>query len=251
MNLARRLVAETLGSALLLAIVVGSAIMADRLAGGNAAVSLLANSLASAAGLLALILTFGGISGAHFNPVVTLSEAWHRGLARGHVLPYLAAQVLGAFAGVAAAHVMFGEPALSVAVQARAGAALWWSEFVATFGLVAVISGSRRNRPGLTPFAVAAYIGAAYWFTASSSFANPALTLARAASSTVAGIRLVDAWGFVAAQVLGAVAAICAFDWLHRPGVETGEAGSAPRARPDGQPTVPIMETSRFSGTSL
>jgi len=217
MTLARRLVAEALGTALLLAMVVGSAAMAHRLAGGNAAIALFANSAASAGGLLALILAFGAISGAHFNPVVTLSEAWQGGMKRSEALPYAVAQFLGAFAGVAAAHAMFGEPVFSAATQARTGVAQWWSEFVATFGLIFVISGCARNRPAITPFAVAAYILSAYWFTASSSFANPALTLARAATDTVAGIRLEDVSSYVAAQMLGAIAATVLVTWLHSP----------------------------------
>lgn len=217
MTLARRLASEALGTALLLAMVVGSAIMADRLAGANAALALFANSIASATGLAALILAFGTISGAHFNPVVTLSEAWQGGMKWRETLAYMAAQFAGAFAGVAAAHAMFGEPILSSATLARSGPSLWWSEFLATFGLIVIISGCTRGRPTLTPFAVPAYIASAYWFTASSSFANPALTLARAASSTVAGIRLQDVSGYVAAQLLGAVTATVVFTWLHSP----------------------------------
>ena len=218
MTLGRQLVAEALGTALLLAVVVGSATMADRLAGGDAALALLANGIASATGLLALILAFGAISGAHFNPAVTLAEAWQGGMEWRAFPPYVAAQLAGAFAGVAAAHAMFGEPAFSAATQVRTGAPLWWSEFVATFGLIAVIGGCARNHPGLTPLAVAAYIASAYWFTASGSFANPALTLARAASGTPAGIRLEDVAGYAAAQLLGAIAATVVFTWLHSPG---------------------------------
>jgi len=217
MTLARRLAAEGLGTALLLAMVVGSATMADRLAGSNAALALLANSVASASGLLALILAFGAISGAHFNPAVTLSEAWQGGMKWSDTLPYMAAQFCGAFVGVAAAHLMFGEPVFAAATHARTGAPQWWSEFLATFGLICVISGCARNRPVITPFAVAAYIASAYWFTASSAFANPALTLARAASSTVAGIRPVDVSSYVAAQMLGAIAATVFVTWLHSP----------------------------------
>jgi glycerol uptake facilitator-like aquaporin len=217
MTLSRRAAAEALGTGLLLAMVVGSATMADRLAGGNAALALLANSIASGLGLLALILTFGAISGAHFNPAVTLSEAWQGGMDWREALPYIAAQILGAFAGVAVAHTMFGEPAFTAATHARTGSAQWWSEFVATFGLIGVIGGCTRSRPGLTPFAVAAYIVSAYWFTASSSFANPALTLARAATSTVAGIRFEDVSGYVAAQLLGMIAATAAMTWLYGP----------------------------------
>lgn len=217
MTLARRLAAEGLGTALLLAMVVGSAIMAERLAGGNAALALLANALASGIGLLALILALGAISGAHFNPVVTLTEAWQGRMAWREAGLYSLAQMVGALAGVAAAHAMFGEPAFAAASVARTGNALWCSEFVATFGLVAVISGCSRSRPGLTPFAVAAYIISAYWFTASSSFANPALTLARAATATAAGIRLADVPAYVACQLLGAISAATLFSWLYRP----------------------------------
>lgn len=217
MTLARRVTAEALGTALLLAVVVGSAIMADRLAGGNSALALLANSIASAAGLVALVLTFGAISGAHFNPAITLSEAWQGGMAWRDAIPYVLAQIAGAFAGVAAAHAMFGEPVFSNALHARTGASLWWSEFLATFGLIGVISGCARSSPRLVPFAVAAYIVSAYWFTASSSFANPALTLARAATGTVAGIRLADVSGYIASQLLGAIAATMVFTWLHYP----------------------------------
>lgn len=217
MTLPRRLAAEALGTALLLAMVVGSATMADRLAGGNAALALVANSAASAGGLLALVLAFGAISGAHFNPAVTLSEAWQGGMKWSDTLPYIAAQACGAFAGVAAAHLMFGEPMFAAATQARTGAPHWWSEFLATFGLICIISGCARSRPAVTPFAVAAYIASAYWFTASSSFANPALTLARAATGTVAGIRLGDVSSYVAAQMLGAITATALVTWLHSP----------------------------------
>ena len=215
MTLARRLVAEGLGTALLLAVVVGSGIMAQRLAGGNVAIALLANTIATGAGLVALILMFGTISGAHFNPVVTLSEAWQNNLAKADVLPYLAVQVGGAFAGVAAAHLMFDEPLYFASRHARTGFGQWWSECVATFGLIGVIIGCSRSRPASTPFAVAAYITSAYWFTASTSFANPAVTLARAASDTFAGIRPADAPGFILAQFVGAMAATLLFTWLY------------------------------------
>jgi glycerol uptake facilitator-like aquaporin len=215
MTLARRLLAEGLGTALLLAIVVGSGIMAERLAGGNGALALLANALATGAGLAALILVFGPVSGAHFNPVVTLSAAWQGNLAARDVLPYIALQVAGAFAGVMMAHAMFELPLLSASQHARSGAGQWLSEFVATFGLLAVIIGTSRSRPASTPFAVAAYIGAAYWFTASTSFANPAVTLARAASATFAGIRPEHAPAFIAAQLAGAAAATLVFCWLY------------------------------------
>ncbi|GAB2847992.1 MIP/aquaporin family protein [Pseudoduganella ginsengisoli] len=215
MTLARRIVAEGLGTALLLAVVVGSGIMAERLASGNVAIALLANAIATGAGLIALILMLGPISGAHFNPVVTLSEAWQGNVAGREVLPYMAVQVIGAFAGVAAAHGMFGEPLFFASQHVRTGPAQWWSEGVATFGLIAVIIGTSRSRPAVTPFAVAAYIVAAYWFTSSTSFANPAVTLARAATDTFAGIRPADAPGFIVAQLAGAAAASALFCWLY------------------------------------
>ena len=215
MTLARRLVAEGLGTALLLAIVIGSGIMGERLAGGNVAIALLANALATGAGLVSLILMFGTLSGAHFNPAVTLCEAWQKNLPVRDVVPYIVVQVSGALAGVAAAHLMFGEPVFFASEHVRTGAAQWWSEFVATFGLLAVIISCSRSRPAVTPFAVAAYITSAYWFTASTSFANPAVTLARTASDTFAGIRPTDAPGFIAAQLLGAAAATGLFCWLY------------------------------------
>ena len=189
MTAARRLVSEGLGTALLLAVVIGSGIMGEKLASGNVAVALLANAIATGCGLVALILMFGTISGAHFNPVVSLSEAWQKNLPVSDVLPYIVVQVIGAFAGVAAAHLMFGEPVFFASTHVRTGAAQWWSEFVATFGLLGVIISCSRSRPTVTPFAVALYITAAYWFTSSTSFANPAVTLARAASNTFAGNR--------------------------------------------------------------
>lgn len=216
MTKGRRLTAEGLGTAFLLATVVGSGIMGERLAGGSVGLALLANTLATGAGLVALILTFGPVSGAHFNPAVTLSEAWQGRIEWRDVLPYIVAQVTGAFAGVAAAHLMFGEPLFFASQHIRTGPAQWWSEFVATFGLVAVIIGCSRSRPTITPFAVATYITAAYWFTASTSFANPAVTLARAASDTFAGIRPVDAPGFIAAQLSGAAGATGIMRWMFR-----------------------------------
>lgn len=215
MSMARRLVSEGLGTAMLLAVVVGSGIMAERLAGGNLAIALLANALATGAGLIALILMFGTISGAHFNPVVTLSEAFQKNMLGKEVLPYILVQVLGAFAGVAAAHGMFENPLFFASGHVRTGMAQWWSEFLATFGLIAVIISCTRSRPAVTPFAVAAYITAAYWFTSSTSFANPAVTLARAASNTFAGIRPADTPAFIIAQLLGAAVATAVFCWLY------------------------------------
>ena len=210
----RRVVAEAVGTAFLLAAVVGSGIMGDRLAGGNVAIALLANTLATGAALVTLILTFGPISGAHFNPAVTLADASQGGVAWREVPAYLAAQIAGAFAGVATAHLMFGEPAFSASRHVRSGGAQIFSEFVATFGLLSVIWGCVRLRSSAVPFAVGAYITAAYWFTASTSFANPAVTLARAASDTFAGIRPADAPGFIVAQLAGAAAATTLFRWL-------------------------------------
>ena len=198
----------------MLAAVVGSGIMGERLAAGNVAIALLANTIATGAVLVALILTFGSISGAHFNPAVTLADASQGGLPWNDVPLYIAAQVAGAFAGVAAAHLMFEVPVFFASRHVRSGPAQAFSEFVATFGLLAVIWGCVRARPSAVPFAVGAYITAAYWFTASTSFANPAVTLARAASDTFAGIRPADAPGFIVAQVTGAAAATGLFRWL-------------------------------------
>jgi len=214
MSLSRKIASEAVGTGLLLAAIVGSGIMGERLAGGNIAIALLANTLATGAALVALILTFGPISGAHFNPAVTLADASQGGLPWREAPGYLAAQVLGAFAGVAAANVMFGEPVYFASQHARAGNAQLLSEFVATFGLLSVIWGCARLRASTVPYAVGAYITSAYWFTASTSFANPAVTLARSASNTFAGIRPVDVPGFVAAQLAGAAVATLLFRWL-------------------------------------
>jgi glycerol uptake facilitator-like aquaporin len=213
-SLCRRAVAEGLGTAFLLAVVIGSGIMGERLCGGNVAVALLANTFATGAGLVALILTFGPISGAHFNPVVSIADATQGGLRWKDVPVYVSAQLAGAFAGAAVAHFMFGEPVFSLSEHVRSGAGQLASEFVATFGLLGTIWGCVRSRPNVTPFAVGAYICAAYWFTSSTSFANPAVTLARAASNTFAGIRPVDAPWFICAQCAGAAAATTTFAWL-------------------------------------
>lgn len=220
-DLARRATAEAVGTALLLATVVGSGIEGEALAGGNMALALLANTLATGAALVALILTFGPISGAHFNPAVTLADASQGGLAWREVPAYLAAQVTGAVGGVVLANVMFGKPAIFLSQHVRAGGPQFLSEFVATFGLLAVIWGCVRARSSMVPFAVAAYITAAYWFTPSTSFANPAVTVARALTDTFAGIRPADVPGFVAAQLFGAGAATLLFRWLV-PGLPTG-----------------------------
>ena len=210
----RKLAAEFLGTALLLAVVVGSGIMGERLAGGNAAIALLANSLATGAGLAALISTFGPLSGAHFNPVVSAGEAFLGRLPWGAFLPYVLAQLAGAIAGVIAAHWMFELPALMASTHVRSGAAQWWSECVATFGLLTVILHGARNRPDALPWLVGCYIAAAYWFTASTSFANPAVTLARSFTNTFAGIRPVDAPGFMLAQLIGAGLAVMLYRWM-------------------------------------
>jgi glycerol uptake facilitator-like aquaporin len=188
--------------------------MGERLSGGNVAIALLANTIATGAALVTLILTFGPISGAHFNPAVTLADASQGGLAWTEVPAYVAAQIAGAFSGVAAAHLMFSDPLFFASRHVRAGGAQLFSEFVATFGLVSIILGCVRLRSSAVPFAVGAYITAAYWFTASTSFANPAVTLARAASDTFAGIRPADAPAFIAAQLAGAGAATALFRWL-------------------------------------
>jgi glycerol uptake facilitator-like aquaporin len=207
-DLRRRVAAEAVGTALLLATVVGSGIMADRLFAGQAGLALLANCLATGAVLVAIISTFGPISGAHFNPVVTLSDS------SANRLPYIAAQLFGAVLGVWVAHAMFGERILMLSHHARTGPAQWFSEFVATFGLLAVISVCSRRRADAVPVAVAAYITAAYWFTASTSFANPAVTIARALTDTFAGIRPADVPAFVVAQLLGGGSAVLLAHWL-------------------------------------
>src|SRR5215831_13631934 len=186
-NGVRNIVAEFVGTALLLAAVVGSGIMGERLAGGNVAIALLANTLATGATLVALILTFGPVSGAHFNPVVSFADASQGGLTWARASGYAVAQLIGALAGVAAAHYMFALPVYTWSEHARAGFPLVFSEAVATFGLLSVIWGCSRRQSAATPFAVGAYITAAYWFTASTSFANPAVTIARAFTNTFAG----------------------------------------------------------------
>ncbi len=210
----RPLVAEFVGTGLLLAAVVGSGIMGDRLANGNVAVALLANTIATGAALVALILTFGPISGAHFNPAVSIADASQGGLRWSQAAAYVVAQTLGAIVGVALADVMFGEPVFASSQHARAGFPQILSEVVATFGLLFVIWGCVRRRADAVPFAVGTYITAAYWFTASTSFANPAVTLARSMTNTFAGIRPVDVPGFWLGQVVGALGATALFRWL-------------------------------------
>ena len=210
----RAVVAEALGTGLLLATVVGSGILAERLCGGNVGLALLCNALATGAGLFALIETFGPVSGAHFNPAVTMAMALERRLPGRVALAYVGAQVVGAIGGVAVANRMFELPFFTLSAHARTGGGQWLAEAVATFGLLVTILGARRERGA---FAVASYVVAAYWFTASTAFANPAVTLARALTDTFAGIRLDDVPPFVAAQVVGAVAAWGTFRWLLRP----------------------------------
>ena len=222
----RRAATEALGTAFLLMAVVGSGIMGERLAGGNVAVALLANAVATGTALVALILAFGPISGAHFNPAVTLADAMQGGIAWREAPAYMVAQVVGAFAGVAAAHVMFGLPLFFASHHVRSGGAQLWSEFIATFGLLSVIWGCSRSRSSALPFAVGAYITAAYWFTASTSFANPAVTLARAASDTFAGIRPADAPAFIAVQFAAVFAATWSFRWLGPPQLKPAETES-------------------------
>ena len=228
----RRIVAEATGTALLLAAVVGSGIMAEQLSGGNQAVALLANTIATGAVLVALILTFGPISGAHFNPAITVADASQGGLPWHDVPAYVIAQCGGAVLGVWMAHAMFEQRLFMLSRHARSGPAQIFSEFVATFGLVAVIWGCSRRRSSAVPFAVAAYITSAYWFTASTSFANPAVTVARALSDTFAGIRPIDVPGFVLAQFVGATVATLLFRWLVPALPETASDIVMPRSEP-------------------
>ncbi len=228
--LSRRLACEALGTALLLACVVGSGIMGERLAGGNVAIALLANTLATGAALVVLISVFGPISGAHFNPAVTLVMALRREIGAREALAYGAVQLCGAVLGVWLAHAMFGEAVLQVSTKLRDGPAQMLSEFVATFGLIATILGSARHRPEAVPVLVGLYITAAYWFTASTSFANPAVTLARALSNTFAGIAPASAPGFILAQIAGALAASVAFGWLLRPAAAQATSAVSRRA---------------------
>lgn len=216
MTLARRATAEAVGTWLLLAGIVGSGIMAERLAAGNLGLALLANSLATGGVLFAIILAFGSISGAHFNPAVTLADAAKGGLPWRDVPVYIGAQITGAIVGVVSANLMFAEPAVFLSQRARHGMPVLFGEFIATFGLLAVIWGCARRSSYLTAFAVAAYIVGAYWFTASTSFANPAVTIARSLSDTFAGIAPRDVMPFIVAELLGALAATLLFTWLSR-----------------------------------
>jgi glycerol uptake facilitator-like aquaporin len=217
MSGAKRLAAEAVGSALLLATVVGSGIMGERLAAGNVALALLANSLATGAGLAVLILVFGPISGAHFNPLVSLAAGIRRELSWTLAIAYVGAQIVGGLGGVAIAHVMFRAPLWTRSTHARAGLPLIFSEAVAAFGLLMVVLSLSRRSPSAVPYAVGAYILAAYWFTGSTSFANPAVTLARAFTDTFTGIRLIDVPGFVLGQFAGAGVAVLLVRWFDGP----------------------------------
>lgn len=212
--LTRRAVAEFFGTAILLAAVVGSGIMGERLAGGNLAIALLANSVATGGVLLSLILALGPISGAHFNPAVSLADAFRGGITTKECAVYVAAQIAGGVLGVLAAHAMFGLPPVVFSHRVRTGASQWFAEFVATFGLLFVIWSCVRFKSPFTAIAVAGYIVGAYWFTASTSFANPAVTIARSLTDTFAGIRPLDVPAFVIAQLLGAFCATVLFNWL-------------------------------------
>lgn len=216
-DIARRLVAEALGTALLVAIVIGSGIRAERLAAGDTALALLCNALATGAGLVALLVSLGPVSGGHFNPIVSLSNLVQGRLSARDAAGYVLVQLMGAVLGVMAAHLMFGLPALSMSTQARTGVPMWWSECLASFGLVGLAIATGRSRPGLVPFVVAGYITAGYWFTSSTSFANPALTLACALTDTFTGIRSMDIPAFIMAQIFGAMNATVLFHWLCPP----------------------------------
>jgi glycerol uptake facilitator-like aquaporin len=213
-SLIRRVAAEFIGTAFLVAAVVGSGIMGERLSGGNVALALLANTIATGAALAALILTFGPISGAHLNPIVSMAEAFHGGFAWREAWPYIVAQVSGGIFGTLCANVMFALPPFTLSQHARTGSPQWFSEFIATFGLILVIRSCARYEPKWVPIAVACYITAAYWFTASTSFANPAVTIARSLSDTFAGIRPADVLPFLAAQLSGGFSSVFVSEWL-------------------------------------
>ena len=217
MSLRRAVVAEFIGTAMLLATVVGSGIMGERLSGGNVAIALLANTLATGAALIALIATFGPASGAHFNPLVTFTEVAMGRCGWKKAWLYLVAQVMGGIAGVMAAHYMFELPLLMASAHVRTGPHQWWSEVVASFGLLTIILNVAKTRPDFVPVAVGSYITAAYWFTVSTSFANPAVTIARALTDTFSGIRPSDVPGFIASQAAGAIAAFALFRWSNKP----------------------------------
>jgi glycerol uptake facilitator-like aquaporin len=225
-SISQRACAEFLGTAFLVTAVIGSGIMGERLSNGNVAIALLANSIATGAALVTLILTFGPISGAHFNPVVTLADALSGGLGRADMLPYILAQFAGGFAGTVNSHFMFGLPAITYSRHARSGPAQFYAEIVATFGLIAVISTCAKLNARAIPLAVGGYIAGAYWFTSSTSFANPAVTLARCFTDSFAGIRPRDVPGFVVAETLGAAVAFLLFRWLIAPRISAGSGAS-------------------------
>lgn len=214
MSLSRKFVAEFIGTMFLLAVVVGSGIMGEKLSGGNAAIALLANTIATGASLIFLIFSFGNISGSHFNSVVSLTEAWRGNLTRRELPIYLGGQICGAICGTAIANVMFELPILFASTKIRTGFSQWFSEFIATFGLIMVIRTGSKFHAEFVPLTVAAYITSAYWFTSSTSFANPAVTIARSMSNTFAGIRPDDILPFIISQILGAVTATFLFNWL-------------------------------------
>ena len=215
-TLSRKLTAETLGTGLLVAVVVGSGIMGEQLAGGNVALALLANAIATGAALVVLILIFAPISGAHFNPIVSLSFAIQGKMRWSEVLAYVAVQVSGAIAGTVMAHLMFDLPLIAVSTHERTGLGIWTGEIVASFGLLATILGCLRNRPDAAPYAVGLFIISAYWFTSSTSFANPAVTIARSLTDTFSGIRPEDVLGFIGAQIVGALLATAMFGWFSK-----------------------------------
>jgi glycerol uptake facilitator-like aquaporin len=212
----RRIASECVGTAFLLAVVVGSGIMGAQLAAGSDAIALLGNTIATGAGLVVLIRIFGPVSGAHFNPAVTLAFLLRREIDRPTATAYVAAQLVGAVLGVWAAHAMFAEPLLQISTKLRQGPAQGFAEFVATFGLLGTIFGTQRSQPEFTPVAVGLYITAAYWFTASTSFANPAVTLARSLSNTFAGIAPASVPLFIGGQIVGTLAAVGFFAWLFK-----------------------------------
>ena len=225
-SISQRACAEFLGTVFLVTAVVGSGIMGERLSNGNVAIALLANSIATGAALVTLILTFGPISGAHFNPVVTLANALSSGLARADILPYILAQFAGGFTGTVNSHFMFGLPAITYSRHARSGPAQFYAEIVATFGLIAIISTCAKLNARAIPVAVGGYIAGAYWFTSSTSFANPAVTLARCFTDSFAGIRPRDVPAFVVAETLGAALAFFLYRWLIVPRISAGSGAS-------------------------
>ncbi|MEE8287450.1 MAG: MIP/aquaporin family protein [Gammaproteobacteria bacterium] len=227
-DLSRRLAAEAIGTAGLLAVVVGSGIMGESLAGGNVAIALLGNTIATGAILVVLILAFGPLSGAHFNPAVTLAFLMRREIAPGVALLYVLAQIVGGLTGALAAHAMFELPLIQISETARSGPAQWFAEWVATFGLVATILATVRFRPEAVAYAVGLFITAGYWFTASTSFANPAVTIARSFTDTFSGIAPGHAPAFILAQLAGAASATLVFAWLLRPVPDPGQAAAEP-----------------------